>query len=398
MILRTNRAVSKTIRTTQGDLTIKRYALRGKTTQDTERLKELEATTAIYPLDIALGIDRLPFRMTPDLMLKIAYTAIQMPSYERTEDIVRELGMFEIGDDTIRAVTNYIGDLVHRYDALNADTTKNMYEKSSLNFPHNIDGILYMTTDGATVNTRLKDESGSSYRENKLIMAYDSNHMVKYVTNQGEICNRIIKREYASYIGSVNEFKWYWLDVALRAGYGKYRETVILSDGAPWIRNVHKELFPDAQRILDLFHLKEKTGEYFHYIFPKDTQLAERKSWTDTICEMLENGNWKDVLVKLKPFKRRKLPKVAPDLAKYIDDNNDAIDYPAYKSKGYVVGSGSIESSNKTVLQSRLKQAGMRWNVEQGQAVVALKAKAESGMWSVVRKVLYDNLDISLNG
>ncbi len=397
MILRTNRAVSKTIRTTQGDLTIKRYALRGKTKQDTEKLKEIEDTTAIYPLDIALGIDRLPFRMTPDLMLKIAYIAIQVPSYERTEEIVRELGMFEIGDDTIRAVTNYIGNLVHQYDALNAAATKDLYEKSSLDLPHNIDGILYMTTDGVSVNTRLKDENGSSYRENKLIMAYDSDHMVKYVTKQGELCNRILKREYASYIGSVSEFKWYWLDLALRAGYGKYRETVILSDDAPWIRNVQKELFPDAQRILDLFHLKEKTGEYFRYIFPKDTQVTERKEWADMICEMLENGNWKAVLTKLKQFKRCKLPKTAPDLAKYIDDNHDAIDYPEYKAKGYAVGSGSIESSNKTVLQSRLKQAGMRWNVEQGQAVVALKAKAESGMWSVVRKVLYDNLNILLN-
>ncbi len=288
MILRTNRAVSKTIRTAQGDLTIKRYALRGKTKQDTEKLKEIEDTTAIYPLDIALGIVRLPFRMTPDLMLKIACIAIQVPSYERTEEIVGELGMFEIGDDMIRAVTNYIGGLVHQYDALNAAATKDLYEKSSLDLPHNIDGIGYMTTAGASVNTRLKDEDGFSYRENRLIMAYDSDHMVKHVTKQGELFSRILKREYASYIGSVSELKWYWLDLELRAGYGEYRETVILSDGVPWIRNVQKEWFPDAQRILALFHLKEKTGEYFRYIFPKDTQAAERKEWADTICEMLE--------------------------------------------------------------------------------------------------------------
>ena len=58
------------------------------------------------------------------------------------------------------------------------------------------------------------------------------------------------------------------------------------------------------------------------------------------------------------------------------------------------MGSGSIESSNKTVLQSRMKQAGMRWAVEQGQGMVALKARQESGKWSSVETLLYKHLGI----
>ena len=34
---------------------------------------------------------------------------------------------------------------------------------------------------------------------------------------------------------------------------GQYRETVILSDGASWIANMAKEIFPDAIHILDFF-------------------------------------------------------------------------------------------------------------------------------------------------
>jgi pimeloyl-ACP methyl ester carboxylesterase len=33
------------------------------------------------------------------------------------------------------------------------------------------------------------------------------------------------------------------------------------------------------------------------------------------------------------------------------------------------------------VLQQRLKQAGMRWNIESAQPVLTLKAKAESDLW-----------------
>jgi hypothetical protein len=65
----------------------------------------------------------------------------------------------------------------------------------------------------------------------------------------------------------------------------------------------------------------------------------------------------------------------------YITNNIKNIDYAAYEQKGYFIGSGAIESGNKIVLQQRLKQAGMRWNVETAQNLLTLKAKAESGLW-----------------
>jgi hypothetical protein len=68
-------------------------------------------------------------------------------------------------------------------------------------------------------------------------------------------------------------------------------------------------------------------------------------------------------------------------LTTYIEINKDNIDYPTYIKKGYIIGSGSIESANKTVLQYRLKQAGMSWNIPNAQDVVTLRAKAESGKW-----------------
>ena len=59
------------------------------------------------------------------------------------------------------------------------------------------------------------------------------------------------------------------------------------------------------------------------------------------------------------------------------------IDYVTYESKGYFIGSGAIESGNKTILQDRLKRAGMRWSIATAQAMLTLKTKAESGLWFV---------------
>jgi hypothetical protein len=47
----------------------------------------------------------------------------------------------------------------------------------------------------------------------------------------------------------------------------------------------------------------------------------------------------------------------------------------------WYVGSGTIESTNKTVLQRRLRQAGMRWNRESGQFILSLMSKALSNLW-----------------
>ena len=393
-MLRTNRSVEKKIQTIEGELIISRYVLRPKTNADKEKLKEMDGVTCIYPLDAALGINILPFKMTPQLMLKIARTAIQVPSYERTESILNNICNVEISDDTIRSVTNYLGALVVNDDSEKADAAKNIYESGKLDFTNGKEGVLYMSVDGATVNTRKADDNGSTWRENKLAMAYNSNDITEYKNYEGELCHRINKRKYAAYIGGANEFKWRWLALALEAGYGQYKETVILSDGAPWIRNIQKELFSDAQRILDLFHLKENVGDYFKALFPKDSQKEERTEHTDKICEKLENGEWENVLEDLKQYKRRRIPSNVVNLPKYIEDNKDAIDYPTYKNNGYVVGSGAIESSNKTVLQSRMKQAGMRWSLEQGQGIVALKARQESDMWESVERLLYKELGL----
>ena len=69
------------------------------------------------------------------------------------------------------------------------------------------------------------------------------------------------------------------------------------------------------------------------------------------------------------------------NLYNYISNNKTNIDYPTYRKRGYFIGSGAIESGNKTVLQARLKQAGMRWNPITAQYMLSLKAKEKSGLW-----------------
>jgi hypothetical protein len=87
--------------------------------------------------------------------------------------------------------------------------------------------------------------------------------------------------------------------------------------------------------------------------------LIDRES--ETMFEELENHEC------------GKPPEGSASLAGYIKNNKARINYPLYKSLGYYIGSGLIESGNKSVVQQRYKQAGMRWSVQGVQYVLSLR-------------------------
>ena len=343
------------------------------------RLKELCGAKMIAPLDSYLGVGGLPFKITPQAMVKIAYWAQNQGSFQRAEGAIPEIMNVYVNKETIRAVANYVGGVVFGNDCQDAEKVYSMVNACKVDFPKDKRGVLYIQTDGAALNTRTKDERDSSWRENKLGEVFSSYNIRYWTDRKGERQHRITKKEYVSYVGSITEFKKHLLACALRNGYGRFRETVILSDGATWIRNMVEEMFPDAQQILDFYHLCENV-----YIFAKALfNMDESKyiPWAKTICAHLKASQHGHVLWELNPFRDNPPNGCSVNLHGYISNNIDNIDYATYLAKGYFIGSGAIESGNKLVLQDRLKRAGMRWNVPSAQTILSLRAKAESNLW-----------------
>ena len=64
----------------------------------------------------------------------------------------------------------------------------------------------------------------------------------------------------------------------------------------------------------------------------------------------------------LQPKAKRDEQTAALDSAQhYLQRRLEMIDYPYFQRRGYPIGSGSVESAHKQVVQRRFKQAGMRW-------------------------------------
>ena len=101
----------KTILTRYGYIRFKRTVLIPKDIENQTKLNNIlkSKKTSIVPLDIKLGIENLPFKITCNMMLFIAKIAISQNSYEKTQQIIFETTGINVADDTIRNVVNYIG-------------------------------------------------------------------------------------------------------------------------------------------------------------------------------------------------------------------------------------------------------------------------------------------------
>jgi hypothetical protein len=392
--LKTNVKVPQTLLTDSNKIVVKRYLLIPDTQEDRNKLLEYNGKRTICPVDDFLGLSNLPFKITVNGMLKITKFAVREPSFKDAANLFYETNHITIDPVTILKVSTHIGEIVLNNEFKIANDIFTKLTMGKLKLPEKqFDHILYIQIDGAMVNTRPSkdiDESenkkDSSWRENKMALIYSSNdvRITGRILNNGksEDRHRIDKKAYTSYVGEVSDFKKLVFSCAFAHGYGKYKQTVLLSDGATWIRNLKEELFPDAQQILDFYHLSEKIWD-FGKIFYK---FNEKKytPFCHNICDMLRNSNTYKVLEIIKDMESKintKNDNKEIKLAQYIENNIKNIDYADYINKGYIIGSGGIESANKSVIQTRLKQPGMRWTIPSAKYMAMLRAIWKSEEW-----------------
>ena len=219
------------------------------------RLKELHNCSSVFPLDKVLGIHKLPFKMSPKMMLLCVFCGQNQPSYKAAAEILSKLCNIQVSPETIRKVVNEVGGKLFEEDCAKSKET---YENCSVEFkPPDEDAILYVEVDGAALNTRTKDDNGSTWRENKLGVCFKSDDIKQYVNPRtGDLEHRIEARQYVSYLGKAVEFRKHLFDMLVENGYGQGRQVVLLSDGAAWIANMAQEDYPGCLHNLDITWMK----------------------------------------------------------------------------------------------------------------------------------------------
>ena len=308
-------------------------------------LATIQKEKYVCPLDLAIGVNNLPFKITPKMMIAIAKEAIRSTSYESAAQIIQEHYRVKIGTANVRFVTDYVGSVVYEDDKARANAAREAHavriDKRKKHRRSN--DVLYLEMDGAMVNTRVQTED-SSWKECKIGLAFHSSDIRAYRTDCGEIRRQILQKRIVGYIGNYNIFKYHLLAIARDYNYQYCSKIVVISDGASWIKKIVGELFPDAIHILDLCHVKEHVGNFGKWLI-KDEQ--ESHQWISRICALIEDGEISQVLEILKPYKDAKCPENVLNLYTYIENHRTSMDYGTYKKANYFLGSGAIESANK---------------------------------------------------
>lgn len=136
--------------------------------------------------------------------------------------------------------------------------------------------------------------------------------------------------------------------------------------------------------ILDFYHASEHLLEFAKLFCPDDeARQQQMKAW----CHMLKHEGGVRMIRELESLE---MPAASPPaleghrkLLGYLRNNQHRMDYPAYVSRGWQIGSGMVEAACKTVVCQRLKESGMRWRETGTTALCQLRAlyKSEPKLW-----------------
>ncbi len=163
---------------------------------------------------------------------------------------------------------------------------------------------------------------------------------------------------------------------AAQVGMARARRWIALSDGGSGLEDWLRENFTRVDAvILDFYHASEHLGELAKSWEGVGTEQAQARhaGW----AHRLKHEGGEGMLAELKGLElppRATVREAWRATVTYFENQVHRMDYPEYRSRGWQIGSGPVESACKTVVGQRLKEAGMRWREPGSDAVCRLRA------------------------
>lgn len=171
-----------------------------------------------------------------------------------------------------------------------------------------------------------------------------------------------------------------------QVGMDRAQVWVAISDGGAGIEDWLREQFPRVGAvILDFYHAAEHLSDWAKALHPDDEDTAARVAheW----CHRLKHEGGSVVRAALRGVdvsnRGGAVREVHRALLVYFENQVHRMDYPSYRAKGWLIGSGPVEAACKQVVGTRMKGSGMRWGESGADAVCHLRAlfRSEKGQW-----------------
>ncbi len=208
------------------------------------------------------------------------------------------------------------------------------------------------------------------------------------VVERGEAVVHTTELSYFSRLAEAETFSHLATVETQRRGTERAQVVCAVSDGAEWIQgfiDLHRH---DAVRILDFSHAASYVAQVGQAILGDGT--PELKTWLATTLHTLKHDSAATVVQTLQSLQHQleggsasgeTLERVRTAI-QYLDKRIAQMDYGRFQAAGYPIGSGSVESGNKVVVEARLKGAGMHWARAHVNPLVALRNVLCSERWT----------------
>jgi hypothetical protein len=215
---------------------------------------------------------------------------------------------------------------------------------------------------------RMRKGADNAYKEFKIATFYDEPNMHRHVVataGDHTVLGKLMRRQAKCL--KLNDFD----------------EKVAIADGAEWIHRQLQCNLPMLDAfILDFYHLSEHVWAAGNECFGPGSDDGRR--FAEGLLHTARHEGVGAVLVALEQLRKSlggpKKRKALAELLNYIGKRANQCDYPGFRANGWQIGSGPTEAMCK-VLTYRLKGAGMRWDRQGAEPIMALIALQQSNTW-----------------
>jgi len=169
-----------------------------------------------------------------------------------------------------------------------------------------------------------------------------------------------------------------------------------LGDGAKWIWNRIDQIAEEAgigrERIrtcLDYYHAVEHLS-VIAQAYPFGSAKGQQK-WLRRMKKLLLETTPDAFIGELCKYRRKRSSTIRREI-QYFKTNRSAIGYAATRGEKLPIGSGSIESAVRRVVNLRIKGAGIFWKMENVEQFMHMRCQLKTGNWGrFFNELLYAN-------
>ena len=160
-----------------------------------------------------------------------------------------------------------------------------------------------------------------------------------------------------------------------------------VNDGAEWIWDLAQSYLPDWRvEVLDWPHAMQNLAKAGNAAWGEGTE--EARAWLAQRKTELWHGQRMQVEIALHQLPRRykERGRAIRQVKGYVDHHWQRIQYDRFREEGRPIGSGTVESGAKNVVQWRMKRGGQRWSRPGATRMLAAVGEVHSKRWGATRR------------